>query len=107
MVGPTRKLIACGELDGLIDGDRYFLSERIKTLKAIRDQDQAGAGARTVAAAAEAVCATAGDRKAETARGTLRQMKSKPGPPMTLGHRLVRPAQMQPLGSASPSPSGC
>ena len=24
------------ELDGLIDGDRYFLSERIKTLKAIR-----------------------------------------------------------------------
>jgi hypothetical protein len=25
-----------GELDGIIDGDRYFLSERIKTLKAIR-----------------------------------------------------------------------
>jgi hypothetical protein len=24
------------ELDGRIDGDRYFLSERIKTLKAIR-----------------------------------------------------------------------
>jgi hypothetical protein len=24
------------ELDGLINGDRYFLSERIKTLKAIR-----------------------------------------------------------------------
>ena len=24
------------ELDALIDGDRYFLSERIKTLKAIR-----------------------------------------------------------------------
>ena len=24
------------ELDGLIDGDRYFLSQRIKTLKAIR-----------------------------------------------------------------------
>jgi hypothetical protein len=24
------------ELDGIIDGDRYFLSERIKTLKAIR-----------------------------------------------------------------------
>ena len=24
------------ELDGLIDGDRYFLSERIKTLRAIR-----------------------------------------------------------------------
>ena len=24
------------ELDGIIDGDRYLLSERIKTLKAIR-----------------------------------------------------------------------
>jgi hypothetical protein len=24
------------ELDGLIDGDRYFLSPRVKTLKAIR-----------------------------------------------------------------------
>ena len=24
------------ELDGLIDGDRYFLSERVKILKAIR-----------------------------------------------------------------------
>jgi hypothetical protein len=24
------------ELDGIIDGDRYFLSSRIKTLKAIR-----------------------------------------------------------------------
>jgi hypothetical protein len=24
------------ELDGIIDGDRYFMSERIKTLKAIR-----------------------------------------------------------------------
>ena len=24
------------ELDGIIDGDRYFLSERIKTLRAIR-----------------------------------------------------------------------
>ena len=26
------------ELDGLIDGDRYFMSPRIKTLKAIRAQ---------------------------------------------------------------------
>ena len=24
------------ELDGLIDGDRYFMSPRVKTLKAIR-----------------------------------------------------------------------
>ena len=40
------------ELDSLIDGDRYFMSPRIKTLKAIRDS--AGADARTVAAAASA-----------------------------------------------------
>ncbi len=25
-----------GELDGLIDGDRYFMSPRVKTLRAIR-----------------------------------------------------------------------
>ena len=30
------------ELDGLIDGDRYFLSERIKTLKAIRAKFRPG-----------------------------------------------------------------
>jgi len=57
------------ELDGLIDGDRSFMSQRIKTLRAI--QDQAGARARAVASAAEAICATAGDSKAETAGGTL------------------------------------
>jgi hypothetical protein len=27
------------ELDGLIDGDRYFPSERVKTPKAIRSRD--------------------------------------------------------------------
>src|ERR1700730_3355803 len=39
------------ELDGLIDGDRYFMPQRVKTLKG---DDPAGAGARTVAPAAEA-----------------------------------------------------
>jgi hypothetical protein len=34
-------------------------------------QDQVGAGARAVASAAEALCATAGDGEAETARRTL------------------------------------
>ena len=34
---PTTKPQPCvKELDGIIDGDRYFLSTRIKTLKAIR-----------------------------------------------------------------------
>ena len=39
------------ELDGIIDGDRYFLSERIKTLKAIRataDHSEAETGRETV-----------------------------------------------------------
>jgi hypothetical protein len=30
------------ELDGLIDGDRYFMSQRIKTLKAIRSKIRPG-----------------------------------------------------------------
>jgi hypothetical protein len=50
------------ELNGLIDGDRYEGDPR---------QDQAGAGARAVASAAEAICATAGDRGTETARKAL------------------------------------
>jgi len=56
------------ELDGLIDGDRYFMSQRIKTLKSDPSQDQAGAGARPIASAAEAICTAAGDREAEAAR---------------------------------------
>jgi hypothetical protein len=39
------------ELNGLIDGDRYFLWPRIKTLKAIRREDPAGAGTPTTASA--------------------------------------------------------
>ena len=27
---------SCSELDGIIDGDRYFMSPRIQTLRAIR-----------------------------------------------------------------------
>ena len=61
------------ELDGLIDGGRYFLSPRIKTLKAIRAKMRPGAGAGAFAAAAEAICATAGDPEAEMAYGPLKQ----------------------------------
>ena len=32
----TKPQPCSGELDALIDGDRYFMSQRIKTLKAIR-----------------------------------------------------------------------
>jgi hypothetical protein len=44
------------ELNGIIDGDRYFLSERIRTLKGNPRQDQAGAGARAFTAAPQALC---------------------------------------------------
>jgi hypothetical protein len=43
-------------------------------------QDQAGAGARPVASAAEAICATAGDSEAETARGALSCPDDRPHP---------------------------
>ena len=33
------------ELDGIIDGDRYFMSQHIRTLKAILAKNQTGAGA--------------------------------------------------------------
>jgi hypothetical protein len=55
------------ELNGLIDADRYFLSERIKTLKAIR----AGASTRASTAAPEALCPAAGQFGKETARRAL------------------------------------
>ena len=56
------------ELDGLIDGDRYFMSPRIKTPESHPRQDQAGAGARAAASAAEAIRATTGNSEAEAAR---------------------------------------
>ena len=48
------------ELNGIIDGDRYFLSPRIKTLKAIRAKIRPGAGAGTVTVAAEGLCSAKG-----------------------------------------------
>ena len=48
------------ELDGLIDGDRYFMSPRIDPESDPR-QDQTGASARAVASATEAIFATAGN----------------------------------------------
>jgi len=42
-----------------------------KTPESHPRQDQAGAGARAVASAAEAICATTGDGRAETASRTL------------------------------------
>jgi hypothetical protein len=59
------------ELDGLIDGDRYFLSPRHQDPESDPRQDQAGAGARAAASASEAICATASDRQAETTRRPL------------------------------------
>jgi hypothetical protein len=41
------------ELDNIMEGDRYFLSQRIKTLKAIRAKIKAGAGSSALAATAD------------------------------------------------------
>jgi len=57
------------ELNGLIDGDRYFLPDRVKTLKAIRGKIRARAGARAPAAATETICPAEGECRKETARG--------------------------------------
>jgi hypothetical protein len=67
--GETAALL--DELDRIIDGDRYFLSERIKTIESDPRQDRAGTGARAIASAAEAICTTTGDSEAETARGAV------------------------------------
>jgi len=50
-----------GELDALIDGDRYFMSQRIKVLKAIRAKIRPEPVREPLPSAAEAICATAGD----------------------------------------------
>jgi hypothetical protein len=41
------------ELDGIVDGDRYFLSTRIKTMRGDPRQDQAGPGSLAIAATAK------------------------------------------------------
>jgi hypothetical protein len=56
------------ELNDLIDGDRYFLSDRIKTLKAIRAKISPAARASS---APEALCFAEGDGGKEAARGAL------------------------------------
>jgi hypothetical protein len=71
----TAALLA--ELDRIIDGDRYPFSPRIRTLKEIREQGPAAAGAGAAAAAVTPVRA-AGE-------ATSPRVKAEPGPPMTLG----------------------
>ena len=44
------------ELDGIIDGDRYFLSARIKTLKAIRAKIRPEPVREPLPTAANALC---------------------------------------------------
>jgi hypothetical protein len=57
------------ELDSLIDGDRYLMSPRIKTLKAIRAKIRPEPVLEPFAAAAEAICAAAGDSEARRRAG--------------------------------------
>jgi hypothetical protein len=75
-----------GELDRIIEGDRYPFSPRIRTLTAIRDKLRPAAGARA-ATAAEAICPAACEATAP--------VRSEPGPPMRrlppFWHRPNRP----------------
>ena len=48
------------ELNGIIDGDRYFLSQRIKTLTAIRAKIRPEASARATADPAKGLRSTSG-----------------------------------------------
>jgi hypothetical protein len=66
------------ELDALIDGDRYFMSQRIKTLRAIRAKIRPEPEREPLPATAEAICATAGDIQAEKARWTLSCSEAAP-----------------------------
>ena len=54
------------ELDGLIDGDRYFMSPRIKTLKAIRAKIRPEPVREPLPPPPKRLCAAAGDSEAET-----------------------------------------
>ena len=64
------------ELDGLIDGDRYFLSPRIKTLRAIRAKIRPEPVREPLPPPPKRYGATTRDRTAETARGALSSPKS-------------------------------
>jgi hypothetical protein len=67
------------ELDGIIDCDRYFLSPRIKTLKAIRAKIRTRTGAGASATATEAICAAEGDSNEETTFRTPSPMGKRAG----------------------------
>ena len=59
------------ELDSLIAGDPLLHVAAYQDPESNPRQDPTGAGARAVASAAEAICATAGDGEAETGRWAL------------------------------------
>jgi len=56
------------DMDGIIDGDRYFMSQHQDPESHRRQVDLSAT--RTVASATEAICATTGDGSTETACGT-------------------------------------
>ena len=65
------------ELNGLIDGDRYFLSDRIKTLKAIRAKMRPEPARAASAAAAEALRPDAGDYGEQKALGAEARLSNR------------------------------
>ena len=63
------------ELNSLIDGDRYFLSDRIKTLKAIRTKIRPETAREPTTA--EAICPAADDGRKETTGRALRLAETR------------------------------
>jgi hypothetical protein len=76
----------CGTTAPDNDDDRYPLSPRVQTLKAILAKDPAGTGAGAITAA-EAIHADASDDGQKAPFGAL-TLKSEPGSPMTLGNAV-------------------
>jgi hypothetical protein len=72
----------CGTLRRTIDDDRYPLSPRVQTLKAILAKIQPEP-AQEPFTAAEAICAAASDDGQKAPLGAL-ALKSEPGSPMAL-----------------------
>ena len=69
------------ELDGLIDGDRYFMSQRIQTLRAIRAKIKPEPVRDPLPPPPKQYAPPRATAKAATTGGALRPMIWEPGPP--------------------------
>jgi hypothetical protein len=83
------------ELNGIIDGDRYFLSPRIRTFESDPSQDPTGARARALAATPEAICPAKGDCGKATPLGMTLQLTSDQVTRLALARYLLKNAETQ------------